>query len=117
MSDRWTMIGGFVALAGLILYQSNATRADMRDLRSQVSDLGERVTRIETRLESFEIRFERIESILDSFETRFERIESILDSFETRFERIETRLDGIDLRFGFALPRQPELPLNPTPGD
>ena len=45
------MIGGFVALAGLILYQANATRADIRDLRAEVSELGERVTRIETRLE------------------------------------------------------------------
>ena len=58
MSDRWTMIGGFVALAGLILYQANATRADIRDVRAEVrdlsaevTDLGERVTRIETRLE------------------------------------------------------------------
>ena len=97
------MIGGFVALAGLILYQSNATRADMRDLRSQVSDLGERVTRIETRLEWFD--------------TRIERIESSLESFETQFERIEMRLEGIELRFEFALPRQPELPLNTRPGN
>ena len=52
MSDRWTMIGGFVALAGLILYQANgATRDEIRDLRTTVTDLVERVTRIETHIE------------------------------------------------------------------
>ena len=58
MSDRWTMIGGFVALAGLILFQANATRADLRDIRAELRDirtelvdLNERVTRIETRLD------------------------------------------------------------------
>ena len=52
------MIGGFVALAGLILYQSNATRAEIREIRAEVTDLGESVTRIEMRLDSFETRFE-----------------------------------------------------------
>ena len=51
MSDRWTMIGGFVALAGLILYQANATRDEIQDLRTTITDLVERVTRIETRIE------------------------------------------------------------------
>lgn len=52
------MIGGFVALAGLILFQANATRADLRDIRAELRDirtelvdLNERVTRIETRLD------------------------------------------------------------------
>ena len=45
------MIGGFVALAGLILYQANATRDEIRDLRTTVTDLVERVTRIETHIE------------------------------------------------------------------
>ncbi len=52
------MIGGFVALAGLILYQANLTRAEVRDVRAELRDvravverLNERVTRIETRLE------------------------------------------------------------------
>ena len=58
MSDRWTMIGGFVALAGLILFQANATRADVRDIRVEIRDirtklveLDERITGIETRLD------------------------------------------------------------------
>ena len=52
------MIGGFVALAGLILFQANATRTDLRDIRAElrdirteIVDLNERVTRIETRLD------------------------------------------------------------------
>ena len=65
MSDRWTMIGGFVALAGLILFQANATRADLRDIRAELRDIRVEIRDIRTELVDLNERVTRIETRLD----------------------------------------------------
>ena len=62
MNDRWTIIGTGVAIAALVSILHSCQRADMHrefdrvqiqldGINANVSDLRERVTRIETRLE------------------------------------------------------------------
>ena len=49
--EMWTTISIGVALAGLVLHQAGGFRTELREVRSDIVDLGERVARIETRLE------------------------------------------------------------------
>lgn len=102
--DQWTIIGVGVALlvglGGLTTYLHSDIRSDIRDLdtridnvrrdlsaqigevrrsvdsaRGDLGGLGERVARVETRLDGVEIRLDGVETRLNGVEVRLARIE------------------------------------------
>ena len=104
----WMDVTIKAALIGAAVLMYLDLKAEIRDVRV---DLGDRIDRVENRLEA---RIDRVEARIDRVEARIEKLGARIDKLEIRIDRVETKVDEVRgyLKFYVAAPDE-----NPSPSD
>ena len=112
----WMDVTIKAALIGAAVLMYLDLKAEIRDVRV---DLGDRIDRVENRLEARIDQVEnrlgaRIDGVENGLGVRIDRLEARIDKLEVRIDRVETKVDEVRgyLKFYVAAPDE-----NPSPSD
>jgi len=80
-----------------------ATKADVKDLRSEMSAgfqaVDARFSAIDAEFSAIDAKFSAIDVRFENIDVRFENIDVRFDAIDARFDGIEARFEGFDARF------------------
>jgi archaellum component FlaC len=76
-----------------------ATTASFNAVREDITDLRERLDRVDARFSQVDERFDRVDARFNQVDERFDRVDARFNQVDERFDRVDARFNDVDARF------------------